>query len=529
MKIFKRLACCMAMGMIVSGTLSCAYASENKGNVISQVIKDYDVGFGVGVKATTPSNYYNPTISDIRTATIDSKLCIVVHVQAYTTISDVQIDGRSATRRTGTTSAGDYYIEANGTKNYSFYVRDINGRTCSMTQYVTISDSTKPSLSLSKVYKNGYCYLEIKASDNTSISSVKVDGSTISFNSSGGTETYKVTQSKTYTVEVKDAAGNITTEKIDIDINDDKPTLTVDKVLKNGTWYLTIKSYPGKGNRISKVTVNNTKISFSSSGETVDYAVSSSGNYKVVVTDNYNQEATQTIYVDCNLKSDSNNPTLTATTKDLGGIMGISISAYPSKNIANNSLKQVTVNGAPVSISAAGGTTDYIVNTSGTYTVVATDINGNSSTQTVSVTVPTQVITTTQNTNVGASKAVFKIKQSSYTLNGVTQPMDGAPALKNGRTMLPVRYVAYALNIEPSKIIWDKTTKTVIIYDGNNVIKAPLNSKTITVNGVDQTMEVPATMINGRVYIPISQIAKAFSGVSINWNDTTKEATIIRQ
>ena len=527
MKILKRLAMIMAVSTTLTGAISCLYANENQANKINQK----PITFTSDFYTTGPTYNYSPSFSDIKSITIDSKICIIVHVEANTSISTVEIDGKTATKRNGSSSAGDYYIEADGSKNYTFYVRDYNGITKSETYYVAISDSTKPTVTLSKKYKNGYCYLTIKAEDNNSISTVKVNGSKISFSSNGGTEDYRVTESRTYTVEVTDSAGNTTTEKIDININDDKPSLTLDKVFKDNKWYITIKAYPGSGARISKVTVNNSSISFSSSGETKEYQVNSTGNYNVVVTDNYNQQTSETIYVDYAVNSESVKPTLTAVAKDMGGIMGIGISAYPSTQLANNGLKQVTVNGTPVSIPNAGGKTDYTVTVSGSYTVVATDAYGNSSTQTVSVTVPTIQATSSQNTNTstGSSKAVFKIKQKSYTLNGVKQSMeDGAPTIKNGRTMLPIRYVAYALNIEPKNIVWDGIAKIVTIYDGSNIIKAPLNSKKITVNGVDQTMEVAATMINGRVYIPISQIAKAFSGVSINWNSATKEATIIR-
>lgn len=532
--MFKKLVSVVAVTTALTGSLSCLYANENQN---SQEMKAFSYEFNAPVKTTGSSyNYdYDPVISDPQIVTIDSKLCVRVHVRAATSISEVRIDDKTATRRNGSSSEGDFYIEANGTKNYKVYARDANGRTMTRDNiYLTVSDSTKPTLSLSKKYKNGYCYLVIKAEDNNSISTVKVDGSTIDFSSSGETREYRVTQSKTYTVEVKDAAGNTTTEKIDINVNEDKPSLTLDKVLKDGKWYLTIKSYPSSGARISKVTVNNTKINFSSNGETLDYAVSSSGNYTVVVIDNYNQQESQTLYIDCSVTSDTYKPTLTATAKDMGGIMGIDVAAYPSTLISNNTLKQVTVNGIVIAIPAAGGRMDYMVTATGNYTVVATDASGNSSTQTVFVTVPTAQAAAGQTSSsssstTGSSKAVFKIKQKSYTLNGVKQPMeDGAPTIKNGRTMLPIRYVAYALNIEPKNIVWDGTTKIVTIYDGSNIIKAPLNSKKITVNGVDQTMEVAATMINGRVYIPISQIAKAFSGVSISWEPSTKEATISR-
>lgn len=526
--MLKRLAMVMAISTTVTGAMSCIYAKENQESIIDQKAITFTSDF----YTTAPTYQYRPTFSDFRSVTINSKLCVQFHVEANSTIIDVQIDGKSATKRDyGTSSAGDYYIEASGSKTYSFYARDYNGETWE-NQYVNVADNVKPTVTLSKNYKSGYCYLTIKAEDNSSISTVKVNGTSISFPSNGGTQDYRVTDSKTYTVEVTDASGNTTTEKIDININDDKPSLTLDKVLKDGKWYLTIKAYPGSGARISKVTVNNTSISFSSSGEIKEYQVPSTGDYNVVVTDNYNQQISQKLYIDCAINSESTKPALTAVAKDMGGVMGIGISVYPSNQLANNGIQQLTVNGVAVPIANAGGKVDYDVRVSGTYTVVATDAYGNSSTQTVAVVVPTaqSSAVTGQGTETsgGSSKAVFKINQKSYNLNGTTEKMEGAPVLRSGRTMLPTRYVAYAVNISPSQIKWDKTTKEVTINDGNNVIKLKLNSKIMTVNGVEQTMEVPATMINNLVYIPISQIKKAFQGVSVNWNKNTKEVTVTR-
>lgn len=535
MKLVRKIAGLMVISTVVTASLSNLYAKENS---ISEEMKKFDSGFIRALSSTGSGiTYYDyePQLSDIKATTIDSKLCISVHVQGATSISDVQIDSKSAKRRNGNTSSGDYYIEASGSKTYTIWARDINGRTKTIQQYITVNDTNKPSVSLSKKYKNGFCYLSVTISDESSISSVKINGTSKSFDSNGGTQDYRITESNTYTVEVKDSAGNTTTQKIDISVDDDKPSLTVDKHLKDGKWYLTIKSYPHSGARISKATVNNSQITFSSSGDTVEYAVPSTGSYNVVIIDSNNQQSAQTVYVDCNQQNDGNKPQLTAVSKDIGGVMAVGISVYPS---ANSKLTSVTVNGATVPVPATGGNYDHIVSVSGNYTVVATDSNGNTVTQVASVTVPASQTAALQNamnsngtssSSTGSSKAVFKIKQKSYTLNGVKQSMeDGAPTIKNGRTMLPIRYVAYALNIEPKNIVWDGIAKIVTIYDGSNIIKAPLNSKKITVNGVDQTMEVPATMINGRVYIPISQIAKAFSGVSINWNSATKEATIIR-
>ncbi|MBE6023252.1 MAG: hypothetical protein E7231_08475 [Cellulosilyticum sp.] len=533
MKIFKRLVYVAIVATSMTGSFSGLYASEKGTSQTSQVMHEFLGKNHFTVRSdTTSSQVYKPVISSIRTVTIDSKLCLMMHVQTYSNISAVEIGSKPATKRNGSDTSADYYIEISNAGTYTFYVRDTEDRTTTVTQNVTISDTKKPTVDLSKTYKNGYCYLVIDAEDNTSIASVTVNGSAISFNSNGDTVNYKVTQSKTYTVEVKDIVGNTTVEKIDIDVDTDKPSLTVDKTLKNGKWYLTIKSSPGADARISKVTVNNSKITFSSSGGTGEYAVPSTGNYTVVVTDNYNQQTTQTIYVDSNLTSDSYKPTLSVTQKNVGGVMCLAITAQPSSLITNNTLSKVTVNGMSVAIPTTGGSAEYLAATSGSYTVIATDVNGNTTSQTVYVTAPTINTTpqTSTNTSTGtASNVVFTLNQASWSRNGVTEKMDAAPIARSGRIYIPIRYVAYALNIDASKVVWNANAKSVVIYDGTNVINVPLNSKNMTVNGVSQTMEAAAISYKNRVYIPISQVAKAFSGVNLTWDNAKKQATVVRK
>ena len=61
--------------------------------------------------------------------------------------------------------------------------------------------------------------------------------------------------------------------------------------------------------------------------------------------------------------------------------------------------------------------------------------------------------------------ASFVIGSSNYTLNGVEATMDVAPYVKDGRTYLPVRYVGYALGVAAENILWDGKTATLIKGD----------------------------------------------------------------
>jgi len=530
----KKMAYLLAMSMMVTGGVSSLYAQEHQ---VRQEMYEFSTFSGntfyTSSSGAISADKTAPIISNVRTEIVNSRTCLVVHVKdTETGIKSVVINNSEAASKNRDTYEGDYYVEITGSGLYSITVKDRADNQRTEQHNVTINDGKKPEVYLSQTFKNGHCYLVIDAKDNGSIVSVTVNGSAITFDAEGGVENYKVTKSQKYTVVVKDAAGNITTEKLDVDVEEEKPSLTVDKILKEGKWYLSIKANPSGSTKISKVTVNNSKISFNKTGGTVEYVVPSTGNYTVVVTDSYNQQASQTVYVDTVVNSDSYKPTLSVTQKDVGGVICLAITAQPSNLVANNKLSKVTVNGISTTISSTGGSTDYPLATSGSYTVIATDVNGNTTSQTVYVTVPTINTTpqTSTNTSTGtASNVVFTLNQASWSRNGVTEKMDAAPIARSGRIYIPIRYVAYALNIDASKVVWNANAKSVVIYDGSNVINVPLNSKNMTVNGVAQTMEAAAISYKNRVYIPISQVAKAFSGVNLTWDNAKKQATVVRK
>lgn len=529
MKMNKRLAQIVAGTLFVTGSFSNLYAGESK---MSQVAAQYQTINGAIFRATTQGDLYNdheaPVISDPRVVTINSKLCMMVHVTDAHEINEVQINGKSASRYNGSTRAGDYYIENAYNGSYSVYTRDICGNTRLEYKTFNVYDTTKPTVELSQTFKNDKCYLVIKVSDNSSISSLTVNGSSVSCSSSGETIEYRVTKSGKYTVIAKDAAGNTTTEKYEVDVDATAPTLKLDKLYQNGKWYLTIKVTPNGDATISKVTVDGSSVSCKSSGGTIEYAISKTGTYKVVVKDSYSHETSDSLYIDTSNTDSTYKPSLTLSQTNSGTVPFLVISASPSSKLSNNQIAKVTVNGVAIYFAGAGGSTRYPVSGAGAYTVVVTDSYGNENSQTYNITSPTAVVQPNTNVNSSSSNVVFALNKKTWMKNGISQTMDAAPIAKYGRIYIPIRYVAYALNIDASKVTWDTKTRSAIIYDGSNTVKVPLGSKTMTVNGVSQTMEAASITYNQRVYIPISQVAKAFKGVQMSWNNNSKQITIIR-
>lgn len=119
--------------------------------------------------------------------------------------------------------------------------------------------------------------------------------------------------------------------------------------------------------------------------------------------------------------------------------------------------------------------------------------------------------------------AVFTIGNKNYTMNGTAAEMDGTPYIANGRTMVPVRYVANALGVSSKDIYFSNGTVTVVA--GNKTISLEVGSKIARLNGVAaKTMETAPVIKEGRTYVPVSEIGSLL-GVSATWDDAAKTAT----
>ncbi|MZP29527.1 hypothetical protein GTO91_07380 [Heliobacterium undosum] len=118
--------------------------------------------------------------------------------------------------------------------------------------------------------------------------------------------------------------------------------------------------------------------------------------------------------------------------------------------------------------------------------------------------------------------AAFKVNDTKYTINGVEKTMDQAPFIKEGRTFVPVRYVAEALGIDAANIIWDGEKETATLIKGDKVLQVAIGSKTLVVNGAGITMDVaPELSESGRVMLPVRWIAERF-GATPTWDEATQ-------
>lgn len=131
----------------------------------------------------------------------------------------------------------------------------------------------------------------------------------------------------------------------------------------------------------------------------------------------------------------------------------------------------------------------------------------------------------------------FAINKSNFTI-AVTEDdksdsakdskvikMDVEPYIKNNRTYVPVRYLAYALGVSENGVSWDVQTQKVSIIKEDASITLTIGIKTMLVNKEIVLMDVPPEITNGRTMLPARWVAEAL-GAEVEWDEKTGEITI---
>ncbi|MCX7748041.1 MAG: stalk domain-containing protein [Clostridia bacterium] len=108
-------------------------------------------------------------------------------------------------------------------------------------------------------------------------------------------------------------------------------------------------------------------------------------------------------------------------------------------------------------------------------------------------------------------------------VKGKRPKLDVKPVVINGRTLVPLRAIADALNA--SNVIWDSKTKTVLIVKGDKKIELVINSSVIKVNGIEIKIDVPAAVISGRTMVPARVVSETLDAL-VSYDKDTEVITI---
>lgn len=117
----------------------------------------------------------------------------------------------------------------------------------------------------------------------------------------------------------------------------------------------------------------------------------------------------------------------------------------------------------------------------------------------------------------------FYIDKPFYYKNNVKESMDVAPILKEGRTFLPVKYVAENLG---ATVNWDGEDRKISISWGNDNLEMWLDKNVAIFNGEAKFIDVAPFIEKERTMVPLRFISENF-GCEVSWDEDLRCVNII--
>ena len=121
-----------------------------------------------------------------------------------------------------------------------------------------------------------------------------------------------------------------------------------------------------------------------------------------------------------------------------------------------------------------------------------------------------------------SDKIILTIGKTDASVFGKEVKNDVAPLLRNGRTMLPIRFVAEALG---ATVEWCDEKQIARISKGENEIFVGVGMEKAYFNEQEFILDSPAFIENDRTYTPVRFIVECL-GAKVEWNELTQEVII---
>lgn len=176
---------------------------------------------------------------------------------------------------------------------------------------------------------------------------------------------------------------------------------------------------------------------------------------------------------------------------------------------------KVTINGVQVAVNTTTGAFEYNVTLVNpglvSIEVIAEDIAGN----TTKVSIPVNYVPKT--------RMILQVGNANAIVNDKTVKLDAAPKIVNGRTLVPIRFVAESFG---ATVTWDPIFKLVIITLDKNQIFLQIGTAFASVNGKKVNLDSAPIISGGYTLVPIRFISESL-GADVQWEPNTKTITII--
>ena len=125
-----------------------------------------------------------------------------------------------------------------------------------------------------------------------------------------------------------------------------------------------------------------------------------------------------------------------------------------------------------------------------------------------------------------ADLETVKLTLDSTTLwiNDTPLEMDVAPSIVNNRTIVPITFIADALN---AQIEWDGKLRTAYVAYNDSLVEIIIDATELYVNGEVVALDTPAVITNGRTMVPLSAVAGGL-GLDVFYDAETRSVIIIQ-
>jgi len=116
----------------------------------------------------------------------------------------------------------------------------------------------------------------------------------------------------------------------------------------------------------------------------------------------------------------------------------------------------------------------------------------------------------------------LQIGEQAATINDIPTTLDQPAYVKDGRTLVPFRFLGEALG---ATVTWDDTNKMASLKLNGSEVNVTIGSIKASVNNVESALDVPAEVKEGRTFVPLRFVSEAL-GASVDYDDETKTVTV---
>lgn len=126
--------------------------------------------------------------------------------------------------------------------------------------------------------------------------------------------------------------------------------------------------------------------------------------------------------------------------------------------------------------------------------------------------------------NTNSNEIVLYLNCKTAIASNVNKQLDVAPVLKDGTTLVPLRFLSEELDVD---VNWNASNQSITLILDATKIKFKIGSQSVTVNGSSKKIQVSPEIVNSTTLVPVRFVSELF-GKEVLWNAQNKKITILK-